>query len=207
VDLLAGFLADPPPGRKSTKRIHVVEVQDPKTKQSLVVESDEQIAAYVIDVESAKWATGERHPEGILVGACGGEDWVVFIELKGTFRPKPNKELPTKHALDQLEGAVRHFHPIGRRTNEVSYGAAHHDQWANGADELEVLPGKGHRVLGIALAFRQVPRPPPTRDVTVSDSDIPLRTAQVSMTSANQATVTFRDLLYLAGALDKKKRR
>lgn len=78
---------------KPKKGSWLVEIRDVKTRQSLLVEHDEPIDAYVFpDPETmprmrrgaSLWADGERHAEGVLVGELDGESWVCFVELKGS---------------------------------------------------------------------------------------------------------------------------
>src|SRR6185436_15774177 len=148
------FIADhraPPPQLKEKPRkgTWLVEIRDAKTRQSLLAEHDEPIDAYVSpDPETlprvrrgaSLWAEGERHSEGVLVGEIDGAGWVCFIELKGSLEHKDAaKQPPAERALDQLEGSARHFHPTSG-----SIGREHHDRFADGSDELEVRPSKGH---------------------------------------------------------------
>jgi hypothetical protein len=199
VKSLSPLIAGPPEGRTATKSVSVVEIRDPRTQQSLVVESDETLSGYEIDVIAAGWKEGERHPDGVLVATLDGTDWVVFVELKGTLKERRKQQPPADHALDQLEGAVSHFHPTGRGSPDPSHGATHHDRWADGIDALAVRPGRNHRVIGVALAFHEVPRPAPSRPIPFGPIEVPLRISPVHKTGPNQTTLTLRRLLQLAG--------
>lgn len=198
MDSLSPFRAKPPAGEQPTKRKSIVEIRDPKTKQSLVVEHDGPLDGYVIDVEAAGWAEGERHPDGLLVGVLDSQWWVCFVDLKGSTKgTKPDKQSPAEHALDQVEGGARHFHPL-----EVgSHGRRHHDAWDDRSDELLVRPDSEHRVAGIVLALRHVPRPAPRRSVSLGDVRVPMRVVQFNMTEPNRSRLTFPKLLEDAGIL------
>jgi hypothetical protein len=199
VEHLSPFRVGPPSGTKRGKKSWVVEICDQKTKQSLVVESDEPLAGYTIDVAKAGWKEHERHPDGALVGEVDGDAWVCFVELKGTLRTREQKQPPADHALDQLEGGVRHFHPLNRGTTAASHGAEHHDRWVDGSDPLDVRPTIDHHTVGIAVAFRQVPRSPPQRSPQVDSVEVPLRVTQIAMSKPNRATCSFKKLLENAG--------
>jgi len=204
------FIADhraPPPQVKERSRrgTWLVEIRDAKTKQSLLVEHDEPIDAYVfLDPEtlprarrSSLWAEGERHAEGVLVGELDGEGWVCFVELKGSLEHKDTtRQSPAERAFDQLEGSARHFHPTPGST-----GREHHDQFADGSDELEVRPSKRHRVVGILVALRRSPMPPPHRAIVLEDMAVPLRTVRLSMTEPSRTRTSFRELLRKAAVL------
>jgi hypothetical protein len=205
------FVADhraPPPEvrERPRKGTWLVEIRDAKTKQSLLVEHDEPIDAYVFpDPEALPpeergaplWAEGERHAEGVLVGELDGVSWVCFVELKGSLEHKvAAKQAPAERALSQLEGSARHFHPAAG-----SSGRAHHDQFVDGSDELEVRPSKQHRVVGLLVALRRIPRPAPRRALALGAMEIPLRTVQLSMTEPSRTRTSFRDLLKAAAVL------
>jgi len=205
------FIADhrapsPQVKEKSRKGTWLVEIRDAKTRQSLLVEHDEPIDAFVFpDPETmprarrsaSLWAEGERHAEGVLVGELDGEDWVCFVELKGSLEHKDAaKQSPTEHALDQLEGSARHFHPTTDST-----GREHHDRFADGSDELGVRPSKRHRVVGLLVALRRSPMPPPHRAIVLGDREVPLRTVRLSMTEPSRTRTSFRDLLKKAAVL------
>ncbi len=195
MDRLSPFRAAAPEGWKKKKRHWVVEIRDPKTKQSLVVEHDEPLDSYVIDVEAAGWGEGERHPDGILIAELGDTAWVCLIELKQSAKHKGQEQAPAERALDQVEGGARYFHP----EPVPSRGRAHHDQWANRTDELEIYPTKEHRVVGIVVVLRQAPRPPPVRGLRLGEKNVPLRVVQIPMKEPNRAIVSFTRLLADAG--------
>jgi len=207
VDLLSSHRAPAPAvDDKRRKRVWLVEIRDQKTRQSLLVEHDEPVEAYVfVDPEvsaharrgAPRWQPGERHADGLLVGELDGEAWVCFVELKGSLEHKdPTKGAPADRGLDQLEGSARHFHPL-----QGTRGREHHDAFADGSDELEVRPAKNHRVVGLLVALRRAPRPPPHRALELEQSQVPLRTVQLSMTEPNRTRTTFRRLLDTAGVL------
>lgn len=173
----------------------VVFVEDARTAQRLVVESDEPLAAYGLDRDGV-WPEGEPHPDGVVIGELDGEVWVCFVELKGTLRAKAEKEVPSEKALRQLEGGVRHFHPL-----DDTNGAEHHERWSRQADLPRPTPAPNHRVVGIAVAFRHVPRPPPNRVVALGSQRVPLRVAHLSANQRNQVRLGFRQLLRVAGFL------
>jgi hypothetical protein len=201
MELLSNHRAPAPAIADKPKRgVWRVEIRDEKTKQSLIVEHDEPVAAYVfIDPEvsararrgAPRWQPGERQADGLLVGEIDGEAWVCFVELKTSLEHKdPTKSAPADRGLDQLEGSARHFHPLpGTR------GREHHDSFADGSDELEVQPTKGHRVVGLLVALRRMPMPPPRRALQLEQSQVPLRTVRLSMTEPNRTRTTFRRLL------------
>jgi hypothetical protein len=204
---IADYRASPPVVREKPKKgIWLVEIRDAKTRQSLLVEHDEPIDAYVFpDPETlprkergaSLWASGERHAEGVLVGELDGQSWVCFVELKGSLEHKrAAKQAPAERALDQLEGSARHFHPASG-----SLGREHHDQFADGSDELEVRPSKRHHVVGLLVALRRSPMPPPRRAIVLGDVEVPLRTVRLSMTEPSRTRTSFRDLLKSAAVL------
>lgn len=98
MDLLSNHRAPPPDISDKPKRgTWLVEIRDRKTKQSLLVEHDEPIAAYVFDDpetsalsrrDAPYWQEGERHAEGILIGELDGEAWVCIVELKASLEHK-----------------------------------------------------------------------------------------------------------------------
>lgn len=188
-----------PPGRAR----YAAEIREPKSEQVLVITSQELLVAHQLDVEEAEWGQGERHPDGVVMGQLGDRSYVCFIELKSSMKPKPDKkESPAEHALAQLEGGIRHFHPSGLSGQNRSHGDEHHDLWRTGEDALEFQPDAEHVVIGVAVGFRQVPRPPPTAALLklgrkqVVRAVIPIHGAQ-----ANQATIAFDELLKRAGIL------
>lgn len=201
MDQLSPLFALPPKGFKQKKRQYAVEIRDERTKMSIIVTHDAPLAGYNLDVQEAQWKQGEKHPDGVIMGELNGNVWVCFIELKGSMRPEEDKALPAEKALEQLEGGVRHFHPEGLGTGRLSHGAEHHAAWADDEDPLEVKPSKDHRVIGIAVGLRQVPRPPPLRPLKVGPTRVSLRVVQLSSSERNSVTVTFEELLKHAGEL------
>lgn len=197
---------EPDVDEKPKRGIWLVEIRDEKTRQSLVVEHDEPIDAYVfVDPEAseksgreaADWKEGERHAEGILIGKVDGIDWVCFVELKQSLEHKnTKKQNPADHGFDQLAGSAEHFHP-----RPDSHGRDHHDRWADRSDELEVSPEKNHRVVGLLVALRRVAMPPPHRALQIDGTQVPLRTVRLSMSARNRARTTFRSLLDAAKVL------
>ena len=188
MESLSNLLAGPPDGVKPRKGTGHVEIRDEGTKQSLVIDSDEPLAGYHLDVPEAGWGAGEQHPDGVLVGELNGIGCVCFVELKGRF---------DKKAFRQLEGGARHFHPAGRGTTIPSHGAGHHDRWVAGTDPISVRPVLNHLVLGVVVVNRAGTRQLPNR-VKIGKAWVALHVVQLSATR-NQATTTFRKLLRAAG--------
>lgn len=184
---------------RGTKASYVIEIYDDGSEQSVVIESTEPLAGY--NLEAADWKEGERHPDAVIVGEVGGVVWVCFIELKTSMRPKETKEDPALRALGQLEGGIVHFHPVERGTTKANHGAFHHDQWEQEKDIIEVTPPKNHHVIGIAVGFRHVPRPPPTNLIRVGTARVRLAVVPLSGSERNRAKTTFSNLLRLAGAI------
>lgn len=194
---LAPFKAGPPPSEQIRRNIRVVEIRDPKTRQSLIIEHDQDLSGWNIDTEEAGWDHGEPHTDGLLVGHLDDEVVVCFVELTGSLSDElasNKKETIAQRKLRQLEGAARHFHPTGRGTPSASHGALHHDAFAAGRDDLDPRPSANHRVVGVVVANRQgsrAPTPPAKLGPTTMPRQfrvIPARTRQV-------ARISFRDLI------------
>ncbi len=200
MDRLSSLAVGAPEGFKRKKGEYVVEIRDERTMQSIVITHDEPLAGYHLDVAEANWGD-ENHPDGVVVGELGGEAWVCFIEMKGTMKAKEDKADPAEKALEQLAGGVLHFHPEGMGTPNASHGGTHHNAWADGSDPLDVRPSKNHRVIGIAVGFRQVPRPPPMRPLKIGPTRVSLRVVQISSNERNSVRLSFKDLLKHAGHL------
>ncbi len=189
---------------------HAVEVREPKSGQVLVITSREPLVAYQLDLEEkgvkeTRWAEGENHPDGVVLGRVGARTFVCFVELKSSMKVRPDKQdkkPPADYALDQLEGGIRHFHPFAVSGGTRAHGDEHHDAWRSGEDPLDFLPDAEHEVIGIAVGFRQVPRPPPVAPLfdmggkQVVRVVIPIHGAQ-----ANHAMIAFDELLRRAGIL------
>lgn len=198
--------AEPNVKERLRKGTSLVEIRDAKTRQSLLVEHDEPIVAYVFqDPETlpperrgaSLWAEGERHADGVLVGEIDGESWVCFIELKSSLEhKKAQRQSPAERALDQLEASARHFHP-----SPDSAGQQHHEQFVDGTDELEIQPSRRHRVVGLLVVLRRIPRPVPRRALDLNQMEVPLRVVQLSMSSRGQTRTSFRNLLQNAAVL------
>jgi hypothetical protein len=91
---------------------------------------------------------------------------------------------PAAHALEQLQAAWEHFHPFGAS----STGDKHHEAWRAGTDALAYLPDAEHEVIGIAVGYRQVPRPPPIAPILVMGRKRALRVVvPISTAQANRA--------------------
>lgn len=196
---------------RKARRLHPwrVELRDLKTHQALFVVHDEPLAAYwFVDPEQQAaaatlgigllaWTVDERRPDGVLIGERDGVSWVCFVELKSSLEHKdPRKQVPAEHALDQVAGSAKHFHPSPR-----SHGRIHHDRFADRSDPLEVVPEMGHRVVGVVVAFRRVPRPPPRRALDLGTAKVPLRVVHLAMSRDNRVETTFTDLLRSASVL------
>lgn len=181
---LAELEVGAPTGHQRRKGVRAVEFKNTRTRQAITVESAEPLTGY--DLDAYPWPEGTKNPDALLVGEVDGEPLACFLEMKG--------RLDVQKAPVQLESAARHFHPTGRGTAHATQGARHHDDWARGADPLTVTLPANHRVVGLAVAFRQVPRPPPTPSVTVGQHTMPIRFVQLSNV-ANEARVDFRELL------------
>ncbi|MBL8933915.1 MAG: hypothetical protein JNM69_05145 [Archangium sp.] len=184
------------PSVSQQKRRTRVEIRDQKTRQTVAVESDDPLTGYHLDVDDADWEEGEPHPDGVIVGIVDDTVWVCFIELKGTLAAKEGKEDPSDKAFRQLEGGVSRFHP-----HPDSVGEAHHRAWRVGTDRLDLLPAKDHRVVGVAVAYRHVPRPAPHKPLRIGRTLVPLKVVALHGNVANLATIEFRQLLVSAGLL------
>lgn len=188
----------PPKGAR-----YAVEMKEPKSGQTLIITSRDPLVGYQLDVEEAGWAEGERHPDGVVLGQAGDRSYVCFVELKSSMRQKPDKnEPPAAHALAQLEGGIRHFHPSGATGGARAHGDEHHDAWREGEDALTFLPDANHEIVGVVVGFRQVPRPPPVAPILRMGNKLVVRAVvPIHGAQANQATVAFEELLKKAGVL------
>jgi hypothetical protein len=65
--------------------------------------------------------------------------------------------------------------------------------------EAEWKDPKDHRVIGIAVGFRQVPRPPPVRPLKLGSTAVMLHVVQVPSNERNSITISLRNLLKHAG--------
>lgn len=139
-------------------------VEDPKTKQRVVVTSDEPITAYALDDDDRRWwKDGEKHPEAVLVASWDGEPCVIFVELTGTvkLRKQGDKVVdPMDRKAAQIDAGIEHFHPSGRSGAARSHGDDHHDRWGAGEDLPEPVPARSHRVAGVVIGFHQQARTP-----------------------------------------------
>jgi hypothetical protein len=139
-------------------------IEDRKTKQTVVVTSDEPITAYALDDDDRRWWTaGEKHPDSVLVASWDGEPCVIFVELTGTvkLREKAGQIVdPMVRKAAQIDAGVDHFHPSGRSGGARSHGDDHHDRWQAGEDLPTPVPARLHRVAGVVIGFHQQARTP-----------------------------------------------
>lgn len=139
-------------------------IEDPKTKQTVVVTSDEPITAYALDDDDRRWWTdGEKHPDSVLVASWDGEPCVIFVELTGTvkLRVKGGQLVdPMDRKAAQIDAGIEHFHPSGRSGAARSHGDDHHDRWEAGEDLPSPVPARSHRVAGVVIGFHQQARTP-----------------------------------------------
>jgi hypothetical protein len=139
-------------------------IEDRKTKQTVVVTSDEPITAYALDDDDRRWwKDGEKHPDSVLVASWDGAPCVIFVELTGTvkLRQKAGQTVdPMVRKAAQIDAGIEHFHPSGRSGTVKSHGDEHHDRWMAGDDLPAPLPPRSHRVAGVVLGFHQQARTP-----------------------------------------------
>ena len=190
---------------------HAVQIREPKSEQVLEITSREPLVAYQLDLEEngiqeTRWADGERHPDAVLLGKLNDRAYVCFIELKSSMKERTRKHdktsHPAEHSFAQLEGGIRHFHPFGTSGGPKTHGDEHHEAWRSGEDPLDVVPDAEHAVIGIAVGFRQVPRPPPLAPLlTLGNKRVMRVVVPIHGAQANRATITFDDLLRRAGLL------
>lgn len=190
-----GSLQAPRPDR--VKARFAVELSDPRSEQVLVVTSDQKLVGYQLDREDAGWGEGQKKSDGVLLGALGGKSYVCFVELKSSMKLRERGQgNPAVHALDQLLGTFEYFHPRGT----ASPGDGHHDAWRTRTDALQFIPSADHEVIGIAVGYRHVPRPPPTAPILTMGTKLALRAVvHISTAQANRAEISFERLLLLAG--------
>ena len=93
MEYLGSLLNDaPPPPRKGVWRALV---EDPRTRQALVLEGDEPLASYRLDVTGGGWRQGERHPDAVVIGTLDDVVWVCFVELKEIGRASCRERVST----------------------------------------------------------------------------------------------------------------
>jgi len=191
---LGDLLAEGP--EKKAARF-AVQLSDPRSGQVLVITSDQRLVGYQLDQRAAEWGEGQKRPDGVVLGTLAGKSYVCFIELKSSMKLRERGQGdPAAHALEQLHGAFNYFHPF----NTSSSGDAHHDAWRNGDDRLAYLPDTMHEVIGLAVGYRHVPRPPPTAPILPMGTKRAIRAVvQISTSQANRAEIAFARLLQLAG--------
>jgi hypothetical protein len=155
-------LAEPAPSVKGVR--FAAAVEDPKTKQTVVVTSDEPITAYALDDDARRWwKDGEKHPDSVLVASWDGDPCVIFVELTGTvkLREKAGQIVdPMIRKAAQIDAGIEHFHPSGRSGAARSHGDDHHDRWGAGEDLPAPVPARSHRVAGVVIGFHQQARTP-----------------------------------------------
>ncbi|MCC6552168.1 MAG: hypothetical protein IT372_03985 [Polyangiaceae bacterium] len=192
---LSSLPADRP--EKRTRARFAVELSDERSGQVLVITSDETLAGYQLDQRAAGWGEGVKHPDGVVLGTSRGRSYVCFIELKSSMKLRERGQGdPAAHALEQLAGAFRYFHPFGAS----STGDEHHDQWRSRTDALSYSPAAEHEVIGIVVGYRQVPRPPPTAPILALGQKRAVRVVvPVHGAQANRSEIAFPELLARAG--------
>jgi hypothetical protein len=174
-------------------------VTEPKGKQRLSITSDEvPFLVYSLDPQDlvgrkrVDWPEGQKRPEAVLIASRAEGSLVCFLELKASLKTDPEKH---RRAMAQIEGGVQHFAPTGRMGGVRSHGDDHHDRWSSGDDLPATAPDNRHRVAGIVVAFRQLPRMPPEPPRTVCGKEIVISVVQVSLEKYNQASITLEGLL------------
>lgn len=180
--------------RLSKNRV-MVAIEDPRSRQRLEIDSDDELAAFRLDGHDISWLQGEKHPDGVLIGCVDGATWVCFIELKGRL---DNNDPP--RGFDQLLGGVDHFHPSGPE----SHGGQHHGRWLRGLDQLPVSTDHQHRVVGLIVAMRGGARAP-SQKLRKGPKEVVLATVPASMAERNVVRVSFRELLERAGLLAQRR--
>jgi hypothetical protein len=177
-------------------------VEDPKTKQTVIVTSDEPITAYSLDDDDRRWWTeGEKHPDSVLVASWDGAPCVIFVELTGTvkLRKKAGKlEDPMIRKAAQIDAGIEHFHPAGRSGAARSHGDDHHDRWAAGDDLPTPAPTRSHRVAGVVLGFHQQARTP-LGPATFHGQRVPRLVWSPVPSTRNRAVIRLADLAQQLG--------
>ena len=178
-------------GRRHSRDRYLASVRDRRTRQEIIFTSRERLRSFDLeDPERAGWREGEKHCDGLVVGSVEGESVVCFVELKGTHDDR---------AIEQIAGAVDHFHPTSRAGGARGDGDAHHDRWAAGEDSWPHMPPADHRVVGVAISFHRVSRTPPTFRALGGKT---VRVVAVQVTrERNQAVVPLEQLLRNNGLL------
>ncbi len=164
-------------------------VRDARTGQEIVFASSGEILAF--DLEKTNWAHGEKHSDGVVVTRLDSGWIVCFVEIKGAH---------SDVAFKQLHGAIKHFHPAQRSGDARSHGDEHHDSWSAGRDTWDSMPDRSHLVVGIAVSFHRVPRPPPTRDMVLGSKKVKVCAVQV-VRERNRAVRDFSEILTSNGLL------
>ena len=172
-------------------------VEDPKTKQTVFVTSDEPITAYALDDDDRRWWTeGEKHPDSVLVASWDGDPCVIFVELTGTIklRKKAGEIVdPMIRKAAQIDAGIEHFHPAGRAGAARSHGDDHHDRWAAGDDLPTPAPARSHRVAGVVLGFHQQARTP-LGPMTFHGQRVPRLVWSPVPSARNRAVIRLADL-------------
>jgi hypothetical protein len=155
MDLLAHCPLAPSvtPGRRG---VHTAVITDRKTKQTLIVTSEESFIVHMLDDPAVEWTEGSPRPDAVLIT----DSWVCFLELKGTVHDGVDGRRRGAHAMGQLEHGAAHFAPVGRTGEAPTHGDTHHDQWAATDDPLAVMPRKDHVVSGVVVTFAGQSRVP-----------------------------------------------
>jgi hypothetical protein len=158
MDLISA-LEEPSPSVRGTR--FAATVEDPKTKQTVVVTSDEPITAYADDDDARRWwKDGEKHPDSVLVASWYGDPCVIFVELTGTVKMRKDGVDPMIRKAAQIDAGIEHFHPAGCSGAARSHGDYHHDRWEAGEDLPAPVPARSHRVAGVVIGFHQQARTP-----------------------------------------------
>lgn len=172
MDELLRLEAPRPTNRKSSGRPkgkHVVEIKDPKTKQTLRVWSDDPLQAFILDDGEDGHVEGEKVPDAVIVGESPSGSFVLFVDLTMSMKPREKKGVtvptdPSKRKLAQLRDGIRHFHPAKRSGGELSHGDEHHDAWSRGQDLPNVAIKSEHRVGGLGIGFHHTARVLPEKE-------------------------------------------
>jgi hypothetical protein len=161
--------------------------RDPLT---LIISSEEnEFVVYSLDRTEIEW-DGKR-PDGVLVAELGGRSLICFIELKATMKGDPEV---FGRAREQLRGGIMHFGPAGRFAGPRTHGDVHHDQWRGGEDRLLLVPARDHIVMGVVIAFRQLPPRIQPEEEQGAGKQVPMLLTSIPMTGYNRAQISLEAL-------------
>ncbi|MHB8419862.1 MAG: hypothetical protein ACYDCL_17440 [Myxococcales bacterium] len=186
---LGPFALPPRAGAAAPPGLTAFELIDHQSQQRLVIRSQKPLAMFDLERGNGNCWQQKSHPDGVVIGEARGKTWVCFVELKSSTKKK---------AFQQIEKAVRHFHPEGRGTRARKHGAEHHDHWVSRKDRLPFLPSANHPVVGLCVVNGNGTRGLPTGGMMVRGTRIPFRFVQFNSRTP-RVEPTFDDLLRKAG--------